>query len=85
MTLFHEDELAILVHGYAAIISPDHADFETLEGLLYASTQTRAGQWGESVYLHIQAEVIYTYDRHPHRPIESLPLQVRELTTEDNE
>jgi N-acetylglutamate synthase-like GNAT family acetyltransferase len=85
LTLFHEDELAIIVHGYAAIISPDHADFETLEHLLYASTQTKAGQWGEGVYLHIQAEVIYTYDRHPHRPIETLPLQVRALTTEDNE
>ncbi len=26
-----------------------------------------------------------TYNRHPHRPIESLPLQVRPLTTEDDE
>jgi GNAT superfamily N-acetyltransferase len=84
LTLFHEDELAIIVHGYASIISPNHADFEALENLLYASTQTKAGQWGEGVYLHIQAEAIYTYNRHPHRPIESLPLQVRALTTEDS-
>src|SRR5207249_295699 len=34
--------------------------------------------------LHIQAEAIYTYNRQPHRPIESLPLQVRALTTEDS-
>ena len=33
LTLFRENELAIIVHGYAAIISPDHADFETLENL----------------------------------------------------
>jgi N-acetylglutamate synthase-like GNAT family acetyltransferase len=84
LTLFRENELAIIVHGSAAIISPDHADFETLENLLYASTQTKAGEWGQGVYLHIQAEAIYTYNRHPHRPSESLPLQVRPLTTEDS-
>src|SRR2546421_9787362 len=80
-----KNELAIIVHGSAAILSPDHADFATLEGLLYASTHTQAGEWGEGVYLHIQAEAIYTYNRHPHRPIESLSLQVRPLTAEDGE
>ena len=53
LTLFRENELAIIVHGYAAIISPDHADFETLENLLYAYAHTKAGEWGEGVYLHI--------------------------------
>src|SRR5437762_10521310 len=85
LTLFRENELAIIVHGYAAIISPDHADFETLEDLLYAASHTKVGEWGEGAYVHIQAEAIYTYNRHPHRPIESLPLQVRQLTTEDSE
>ncbi|MFL5665760.1 MAG: pyridoxamine 5'-phosphate oxidase family protein [Ktedonobacteraceae bacterium] len=85
LTLFRENELAIIVHGSAAIIAPDHVDFETLENLLYVSIHTKAGEWGEGVYLHIQAEAIYTYNRHPHRAIESLPLQVRPLTTEDNE
>src|SRR6266567_8477173 len=79
-----KNQLAIIVHGSAAILSPDHTDFETLENLLYAYTHTKAGEWGEGVYLHIQAEAIYTYNRHPHRPIESLPLQVRPLTTEDS-
>ena len=85
LTLYRENELAIIVHGKAAIISPDHADFETLESIFYASTHAKAGEWGEGVYLHIQAEAIYTYNRHPHRPIESLPFQVRPLTTEDRE
>src|SRR5260370_10486469 len=84
LTLFCENELAIIVHGSATIISPDHEDFETLENLLYIATHTKAGELGEGVYLHIQAEAIYTYNRHPHRPIESLPLQVRPLTTEDS-
>src|SRR3989440_6863637 len=85
LTLFRENELAIIVHGYATIISRDHEDFEALENLLYASTHTKAGEWGEGVYLHIQAEAIYTYNRYPHRPIESLPLQIRPLTAEDSE
>jgi GNAT superfamily N-acetyltransferase len=84
LTLFRENELAIIVHGYATIISPNHEDFETLENLLYASTHTKAGEWGEGVYLHIQAEAIYTYNRHPHRPIESLPLEVRPPTAQDS-
>ncbi len=85
LTLFRENELAIIVHGHATIVSPDHADFETLENLLYAATQTKAGEWGEGVYLRIQAEAIYTYNRLPHRPSESLSVEVRQLTTEDSE
>jgi len=85
LTLFRENELAIIVHGDAAIISPDHEDFETLESILYDSTHTKAGEWGEGVYLHIRAKAIYTYNRHPYRPIESLPLQVRPTTAEDSE
>ena len=85
LTSFRENELAIIVHGYAEIISPDHTDFDALEDLLYTVTHTRAGEWGEGVYLHIQAEAIYTYNRHPHRPIESLPIEVRSLTNEDSE
>ncbi len=84
LTLFRENELAIIVHGNAVIIPPDHTNFETLESILYASTHTKAGEWGEGVYLHIKAEAIYTYNRHPHRPLESLPLEVRPLTTEDS-
>ncbi|HXX77997.1 MAG TPA: GNAT family N-acetyltransferase [Ktedonobacteraceae bacterium] len=85
LTLFRENELAIIVHGDAAIISPDHEDFETLESILYETTHTKAGEWGEGVYLHIRAQAIYTYNRHPHRPIESLLLQVRPTTDEDSE
>src|SRR5258708_13989278 len=65
LTLFRENELAIIVHGYAAIISPDHADFKTLDNLLYPSTHIKAGEWGEGIYLHIQAAPISTYNRHP--------------------
>jgi GNAT superfamily N-acetyltransferase len=85
LTLFHGNELAIIVHGYATIIARDHEDFEALEDLLYACSNTKAGEWGEGVYLYIQAEAIYTYNSHPHRPLESLPLQVRPLTAEDGE
>ena len=84
LTLFRENELAIIVHGYTTIISPDREDFEVLESLLYAATHTKAGEWGEGVYLHLQGEAIYTYNRHPHRPIESLPLEVRPLAEQDS-
>lgn len=85
LTLFRDNELAIIVHGYAAIVSPEQEDFETLEDLLYAYSHTKAGEWGEGVYLHIQAEAIYAYNRHPRRPGESFPLQMRPLTSADSE
>src|SRR2546430_16971093 len=50
LTLFRENELAIIVHGSAALVSPGHADFETLENLLYASTPTKAGELGEGLH-----------------------------------
>ncbi|HZU71043.1 MAG TPA: GNAT family N-acetyltransferase [Ktedonobacteraceae bacterium] len=84
LTLFHENGLAIIVHGSATVITPDHEDFETLENLLYASTHTKAGEWGDGVYLRIEADAIYTYSRHPHRPLESLDLQITPLTSEDS-
>lgn len=85
LALFHENRLAIIVHGSATVITPDHADFEMLENLLYAATRAKAGEWGEGVYLHIHAEAIYTYSRHPRRPVESLALNVKPLTAEDGE
>lgn len=85
LTLLRENELAIIVHGSASIINSDHQDFKTLEDCLYEFSHTKAGEWGEGVYLHVHADAIYTYNRHPHRPLASLPLQVRALNAEDRQ
>lgn len=83
LTLAQANDLAIIVHGSAVILTPGHADFATLETLLYESSHTKAGEWGAGVYLHIQADAMYTYNRHPSRPLESLAFQVRPLTPDD--
>jgi len=83
LTLIQGDGLAVIVHGSATILTPDHADFAILEDLLYASRHTKAGEWGAGVYLHVHADAIYTYNRHPHRPLESLALQIRPCTPDD--
>jgi len=58
-----ENELAIIVHGYATTIKPEHPDFETLEELQQIYSNARVSNWGEGIYLHIHAETIYTYTR----------------------
>jgi GNAT superfamily N-acetyltransferase len=84
LTCFDRNELAIIVHGYASIITPDHPDFETLEELQHTYSGAKVSNWGEGLYLRIHADAIYTYDQLPHRPIETLPFQIRPLTAEDS-
>jgi len=63
LTYFTKNDLAIIVHGSATILTPDHPDFETLEELLQAYSNVRTSNWGEGIYLRIHAETIYTYAR----------------------
>ena len=65
LTYFAKNDLAIIVHGCATIITPDHPNFETLEELLQTFSNARVSNWGEGIYLHIHAETIYTYTHHP--------------------
>lgn len=66
LTYYVGNDLAILVHGRAAVVTLDDAAFEALD--LYHREQTR-GQgvtsWGEGVFLRIEPDVFYTYARYP--------------------
>jgi RimJ/RimL family protein N-acetyltransferase len=81
LTRFAEEDLAIIVHGSATIITADHPDFETLEELLQTYSNISVNTWGEGVYLHIHAETIYTYIRYP--GTEGSILEIRPITDED--
>ena len=63
LTLFAGDGLAIIVHGRAVIVRPDDPDFAPVEAIQRASRGTSVREWGDGVYLRIEADVCYTYAR----------------------
>jgi uncharacterized pyridoxamine 5'-phosphate oxidase family protein len=65
LTHFVGDDLAIIVHGRATVVSRDDAEFGALEELQRASSGVSVREWGEGVYLRVEAEVIYTFARNP--------------------
>lgn len=58
-------DLALIVHGRATILRPDHADFEQLEAMQRESNGEGVLEWGEGVYLRVEAERFYTFARYP--------------------
>lgn len=65
LTHYSGNDLAIIVHGYATALSPPATDFEILEKLHYTSSGSRVLEWGEGVYLRVEATTFYTFARHP--------------------
>ena len=63
LTHFVDDGLAIIVHGKAAIVRQDDPEFAPVEAVQRASRGTSVREWGEGVYLRVDAHVIYTYAR----------------------
>ena len=63
LTHFVGNDLAIIVHGKATILSPEDADFEKLEQVYYASAGQKVQDWGEGIYLRVESHKIYTYAR----------------------
>lgn len=67
LTHYSGNELAVIVHGRAYPVTPEHPDFDALEGLHREVGGGSALDWGEGVYLVVDADVMYTYARHPGR------------------
>lgn len=66
LTYFSGNGLAIIIHGQARILTPTDDAFVALEHLQRAETGASVRAWGEGIYLHIEAERIFTYAREPH-------------------
>ncbi len=65
LTHFVGNDLALIVHGHAAVVLPDHPDFAALEELQQASSGSSVRDWGEGAYLRVDAQAIYTFARDP--------------------
>ncbi len=61
LTLYEGNELAIVAHGRAGILGQDHPDFPALEEAFGGSVL----DWGEGVYLRVEAGRLFTFARRP--------------------
>lgn len=70
LTDFDGMDFAVIVHGRASLITPNHADFEALDELLarYSSSKQGVLSWGEDgLYIRIEAQTLVTFARYPER------------------
>jgi len=59
--------LAVVVHGRAEVLGPDHTDFPALEETFGGAGGGSVLEWREGVYVRVEAEKLYTFARHPGR------------------
>jgi hypothetical protein len=67
LTHFVGDDLAVIVHGSATTIPVDHPDFAPIEEMQRAASGSSVRDWGEGVYLRMEAETFVTFARYPDR------------------
>ncbi|MGB1286130.1 MAG: pyridoxamine 5'-phosphate oxidase family protein, partial [Aggregatilineales bacterium] len=66
LTYYEDVDLALILHGEATVIDAGHIYFETLLALhSEVNNGSNITAWGDNgVYLRINADVIYTFNRH---------------------
>jgi Pyridoxamine 5'-phosphate oxidase len=69
-TYYQEHGLAVIVHGEAEIIRPDHPDFPAVEAFQREMSGHSVQDWGEGVFLQVIPRTIYTYARFPEHYLE---------------
>jgi hypothetical protein len=65
LTHYVGNDLAVIAHGTATTIPADHPDFAALEAMQRASSGSSVHDWGEGVYLRVEAETLVTFARYP--------------------
>lgn len=66
VTYYEGVDLAVIVHGRAAFVTPEDADFEALSELQLETSEQTVRQWGaDPLYLRIEPDVMYTFTSKP--------------------
>jgi Pyridoxamine 5'-phosphate oxidase len=65
LTHYVGDDLAIIVHGRATALPPDHPEFAAIEQLQRAANGQSPRDWGAGIYLRADADSIFTFARYP--------------------
>lgn len=62
-TLYQENDFAVIAHGTATIIEPNHPIFADVDTLQREITGKSVQEWGEGVFLQITPKTLFTYAR----------------------
>jgi uncharacterized pyridoxamine 5'-phosphate oxidase family protein len=63
-TYYQGSDVAIIVHGEATVIQPDHPDFVAVEALQIEESGHSVQEWGEGIFLQIIPRRLYTFARY---------------------
>ncbi len=64
-TCYQGDDLAIIVHGDAAVLQPDNPDFVVIEAFQREINGQSVRECGEGVFLQITPRTLYSFVRYP--------------------
>jgi hypothetical protein len=64
LTYYRGNDLAVIAHGRAEPLYRAHPDFDELDALEREHVGESVLDWGEGVYLRVEAAVLYTFARH---------------------
>ncbi|MEX2425315.1 MAG: pyridoxamine 5'-phosphate oxidase family protein [Thermomicrobiaceae bacterium] len=67
LSLYEGNDFAVIVHGNAKIVSSDDPTFDDLVKLQIEHANSDVREWGDPVYLRIDAERLYSFARYPER------------------
>lgn len=62
-TLYQVNDFAVIAHGNATIIPPEHSIFADVETLEREATGKSVQEWGEGVFLQITPKTLFTFAR----------------------
>ncbi len=67
LTLYDGIDFAIIVHGRAAVLGEDAAEFDALIEIQRSGQGETVRDWGDGAFIRIDADTIFTYARYPER------------------
>lgn len=63
LTYYEGNDLAVIVHGRAELIEPEHADYLALLELHDTYAESTVEDWGDGLFIRVYAERIFSFDR----------------------
>jgi hypothetical protein len=71
LTLYEGNDFAVIVHGTTTIVDPNDDRFCELVELQKQHAGSNVLDWGDAVYIRVDATHLYTFARYPERFLEA--------------
>lgn len=67
LSLYEGNDFAVIVHGRAEPVGPESPNFTTLVELQIEYNGSDVRDWGDPLFLRVDADRLYTFARYPHQ------------------